>query len=472
MVPETEEDATPATEIREKELVDTVEGRAEAAKFSDEDAGEDQEEGELSEKEDVSDDEKAAGVEGETERNGEVPIARRKVSVDDVTGRATMGSLGRDDYIKRGGLENLGTEDEESTWLRDKVAFRPATTSYAPNLYNFAWAQAVQGNQGFKLVDKQDGDDGTEELADDGADFEVDDEMEDELPESLADMTLKIPEGYDMRQVLYDRRLMKNASWNASRGDNRRDKNWMEPEDSGDPRRRFDRDERGGTRVRRETRSPSRRRDGRVPPRRDRLEGDTERERGSDKDRVLETERQRIRDRERARDKGRERGDRNESSVRPTSSDDSDQSRRSVPSGAHRMQSQSGDNVAEVREEGEIEEGEIELSTVSLRSRSTSLEISEDPRADSPVEDGLPTGNLKKSLSSRLSFRNSSTNSRSLSRESSFRRLQDDDLRHRLTKDAEREKSREEAKMREERREQIAHLTALMKSVTVKDAQK
>ncbi|KAG0555421.1 hypothetical protein KC19_12G168000 [Ceratodon purpureus] len=472
MVSETEEDATAANEIREKGLVDAVEERAEAVKVSDDDAGEDQEEGELSEKEDVSDDEKPAGVEGETEGKGEVPMARRKVSLDDLTGRATMGSLGRDDYTKRGGMENLGTEDEENNWLRDKVAFRPATTSYAPNLYNFAWAQAVQGNQGFKLVNKQDGDDETEELADNGADFEEDDEMEDELPESMADMTLKIAEGYDMRQVLYDRRLMKNSSWNASRADIRRDKNWMEPEDGGDPRRRFDRDERGGTRVRRETRSPSRRRDGRVPSRRDRLEGDTERDRGSDKDRVSEAERQRIRDRERARDKGRERGDRNESFVRPASSDDSDQSRRSVPSGANGKQLQTADNVAEVREEGEIEEGEIELPTDSLRSRSASLENSENPRADSPVQDGLPTGNLKKSLSSRLSFRNSSTNSRSLSREPSFRRLQDDDLRHRLTKDAEREKSREEAKVREERREQIAHLTALMKSVTVKDAQK
>jgi hypothetical protein len=275
-----------------------------------------------------------------------------------------------------------------------------------------------------------------------------------------------------MRQVLYDRRLMKNASWNANRGDNRREKNWMESDDGGDPRRRFDRDERGGTRVRRETRSPSRRRDGRVPSRRDRLEGGSERERGNEKDRVSDLERQRARDRERARDKGRERGDRNESSLRPTSSDDSDLSRRSAPSGANGRQSQNVDNDAEVREEGEIEEGEIELPTDSLRSRSASREKSEDPRADSPVEDGLPTGNLKKSLSSRLSFRNSSSNSRSLSRESSFRRLQDDDLRHRLTKDAEREKSREEAKVREDRREQIVHLTALMKSVTVKDAQK
>lgn len=481
MALETDDDATASTEISDKVLV-TIEERIEATKVSDEDVGEDQEEGELSEKEEGSDEEKSVeNTQVGTEASAEVPLLRRKVSLDDVSGRATMGLLGRDDYLKRGAVENLATDDEENPWLRDKVAFRPAATSYAPNLYNFAWAQAVQGNQGFKLVEREDGDDETEELPDNEADYEDDDddEMEDGLPESLADMTLKIPEGYDMRQVLYDKRLMKNASWNATRGDGRREKNWMESEDGLRNRRMVEIDERRGTRVdgvgRREMRSPSRRRDGRVPPRRDRLEGDTERERRSEKDRGSEIDlhraRDRDRDRERARVKGRERGDRNETSLRPSSSDDSDQSRRSAPSGSNGRQSQSRENVAEVPEEGEIEEGEIELPAENS-TRAASREKSSDPRADSPVEDGLPNGNLKRSLSSRLSFRNSSSDSRSLSRESSFRRLQDDDLRHRLTKDAEREKSREEAKLREDRREQIAHLTALMKSVTVKDAQK
>ena len=81
-------------------------------------------------------------------------------------------------------------------------------------------------------------------------------------------------------------------------------------------------------------------------------------------------------------------------------------------------------------------------------------------------------GNSKKSsLSSRLSFQSRSSHSRSLSRDS-FVRLQDDDLRHRLSRDAEREKLQGEHRMREERRERIAQVGSLLKSVTVKDAQK
>ena len=51
-------------------------------------------------------------------------------------------------------------------------------------------------------------------------------------------------------------------------------------------------------------------------------------------------------------------------------------------------------------------------------------------------------------------------------------RLPDDDLRHRLSRDAEREKLQGEHRIREERRERIAQVGSLLKSVTVKDAQK
>ncbi|XP_024362469.1 uncharacterized protein [Physcomitrium patens] len=462
-----DEDAVVLTQNDDK-VVDTVEDRLEGLNFSNNDPGEDQEEGELSEKEDMNEEIKAAepDIEEDVGVNVEVASKRIKHNLDDLSGRATMGLRGKDDYSQRSGTENLGKDNEDNLWLRDKMTFRSAATSYAPNLYNFAWAQAVQGNQGFKLVEKQDGDEEADALPDNGASFDGDDEMEDGLPESLADMTLKIPEGYDMRQVLYDRRLMTNASWNSRLGDTRREKTWIDSEDGMDSRRRFDRDERGGSRSggggRREMRSPSRRRDSR-----------SERERGGVKSRLSEFERQRARDRERERENGRERGERNDNILRPTSSDESDYSRRNAPSGAIGRQSQSNDNIVDVREEGEIEEGEIELPTDNLRSRSSSREKSQDPRAESLIEDGISNGNLRKSLSSRLSFRNSSSSHpRSLSRESSFRRLQDGDLRHRLTKDVEREKPRQDVLLREDRREQIAHLTAVMKSVTVKDAQK
>ncbi|XP_024357659.1 uncharacterized protein [Physcomitrium patens] len=464
MASETDEDVIVST-VMSGELLEMVEDRSESAMVSVDGPREDQEEGELSEKEEVCEEEKSAGHDTEAddaEVTGETSIVGSKVSLDDPSRWAIMASRGGDDYAQRSSTENVGT-DEEKVWLRDKVAYRPAATSYTPNsnLYNFAWAQAVQGNRGFKLVEKQDGDGEAEELLDNGASFGEDDETENGLPETMVDLTLKIPEGYDMRQVLYDRRSMKKASWNSSRGDPRRAKNWIELDENTDSRRRFDKDERGGTRNsgtgRRKIRSPTRRRDSRA-----------ERVRRSEKDRLFETERLRARDRE----NGRERGNRNDNSLRSTSSDESDHSRRSAPSGANRRQSQSGDNAAEVREEGEIEEGEIELPNDNLRSRSSSQGKSEYPRADSPVKDGISSGDLKRTLSSRLDFRNSSSHIISLSRESSFRRLPDDDLRHRLTKDAEREKSREETMLREDRREQVAHLTALMKSVTVKDAQK
>lgn len=69
----------------------------------------------------------------------EVLLLRRKVSLDDVSGRVIMGLLGRDDYFKWGVVENLVIDDEENFWLRDKVVFRFVVISYVLNLYNFVW---------------------------------------------------------------------------------------------------------------------------------------------------------------------------------------------------------------------------------------------------------------------------------------------------------------------------------------------
>lgn len=36
-------------------------------------------------------------------------------------------------------MENLGKDNEDNFWLRDKMIFRLVVISYVFNLYNFVW---------------------------------------------------------------------------------------------------------------------------------------------------------------------------------------------------------------------------------------------------------------------------------------------------------------------------------------------
>lgn len=466
----------------------------------------DQEEGEISEtEEEVGEDIKPekepldlnlnleAG-DTETESFSLKKMASLDDNGNDVVGRP---SKGRDELFKR------DVNDDVIPWLREKPTYLASpNSSYPPNLYNLAWAQAVQGGPGFKLVkspsDKEEGDDdqaaeGLQSFDDAKCNDEEDEMMMEwqvERGSDAIEMSVSIPEGYDMRERLYDRRRMRSAMGYG----NGKERKWPEVEEDLQVRRRFGRDESRTVVIsRRDIRSSSssRRRDGKLisssSSRREDLEvGDVERERRNERDRVWEGEKQRARDREREREKERERADRKLSSSlvhRPTSSDDDDSFHScDGPSASKRgKQFQSDDNAAaaapplEVREEGEIEEGEIELNptTHAPSSRSPSRDKSEDLQADNSHSEEriLRNGNSKKSsLSSRLSFQSRPSHSRSLSRDS-FVRLQDDDLRHRLSRDAEREKLQGEHRIREERRERIAQVGSLLKSVTVKDAQ-
>ena len=440
---------------------------------------EDQEEGEISDNEETKDDGQPTGddtevdkevrTETNTEANAEVPSLQRIASLNDLATRITPGSRNRVEYSKRDGRESLGRDEEENPWLRDTVPYRPPATSYAPNLYNFAWAQAVQGRKSFTLGEsptkEEDGDDEAKALKRIEEGFaEVErDEWQGELPESMEEMTLGVPEGYDIRQRLVANRRL--GMWTAGREETVQaqiERRRMEEKEDLEARRRFEREERAGNQRRERNPSIVRRRDKRISSRRDDGEAERERERGG-----VERGRgggQRLRERK------RQRGKRRGNLHRPASSENSLQSRGSAPSALKAATQFENDdhNIFEVREDGEIEEGEIELPAQQANSRSPSREKSEDHRTEELSVERLPNGDAQDSDEGVIFSGRPKYHSRSLSRgESSFRRLSEDDLRHRLTRDGNRDKSRELG-----RREHIAIVASLVKNVTVKDAQK
>ena len=330
----------------------------------------DQEEGEISETEEVVGDELKPEKEpldlnlnleaGDTETES---FSLKKMASLDDDGNDVVGrpSKGRDELFKR------DVNDDVIPWLREKPTYLASpNSSYPPNLYNLAWAQAVQGGPGFKLVKSPSGkEDGDDDQAAEGLQSFVDAKCNDEEDEMMMDwqveggsdaieMSVTIPEGYDMRERLYDRRRMRSAMWNG----NGKERKWPEVEEDLQVRRRFGRDESRTVVIsRRDVRSSSssRRRDGKLTSsssmRREDLEvGDVERERRNERDRVWESEKQRARDREREREKERERADRKLSSSlvhRPTSSDDDSFHSCDGPSASKRgKQFQIDDNAA------------------------------------------------------------------------------------------------------------------------------
>lgn len=439
---------------------------------------EDQEEGEISDNEETKEDgqptedntevDTEVSTETNTEANVEVPSLQRLASLDDLATRTTQGSRNRVEYSKRDGRESLGRDDEENPWLRDSVPYRPPATSYAPNLYNFAWAQAVQGRKSFTLGEsptkEEDGDDEAKTLKriEEGITEVERDEWQGELPESMEEMTLGVPEGYDIRQRLIANRQL--GLWKAGREETVQaqiERRRMEEKEDLEARRRFEREERAGNQRRERNPSIVRRRDKRISSRRDDGEADRERDREGV---------ERGRGGQRLRERKRQRGKRRGSLHRPASSENSLQYPGTAPSALKAATQFENDdhNIFEVCEDGEIEEGEIELPSQQANSRSPSREKSEDHRTEELSLDRLPNGDAQDSDEGVIFSGRPKYHSRSLSRgESSFRPLPEDDLRHRLRRDANRDKSRELG-----RREHIAIVASLVKNVTVKDAQK
>ncbi|CAM6049658.1 unnamed protein product [Sphagnum compactum] len=120
---------------------------------------EDQEEGEISEEEDHIEEEDNAG---ETKEVADLPvrddfIPRGRRTEANYPSSHFRNGLGIEDDELEGGTTNVWGGGDGNPWGRDPIAaFRPPGNIYAPNMYNFAWAQAVQGGRSVEDDDDDD----------------------------------------------------------------------------------------------------------------------------------------------------------------------------------------------------------------------------------------------------------------------------------------------------------------------------
>ncbi|CAK9219826.1 unnamed protein product [Sphagnum troendelagicum] len=120
---------------------------------------EDQEEGEISDEEDHLEEEHDPG---ETKEVTDLParddfIPRGRRTEANYPSSHFRNGLGIEDDELEVGTPNVWGSGDGNPWGRDPIAaFRPPGNIYAPNMYNFAWAQAVQGGRSIQDDDDDD----------------------------------------------------------------------------------------------------------------------------------------------------------------------------------------------------------------------------------------------------------------------------------------------------------------------------
>ncbi|BBN00507.1 RNA polymerase II C-terminal domain phosphatase-like 3/4 [Marchantia polymorpha subsp. ruderalis] len=349
-------------------------------------------------------------VREEPDNSKEVPLLHRRVSLDDLVriGEQNAENRKRLDFYRHdtrgeGGLDEDGHErkawvDDKAAWRRDGSSFTP-NGAYGSNLYNFAWAQAVSGRPSFPTSGSPK-DDRTSGSSPGFGEW---------APENVA-------RDYSREMEMYRR--------GSGRSSEERDD--LSPIDNG---RTMNTGRLGRMRsVEKETWAASERRltKGRI--------GRVEREEEEDSREFEEEDRRK----------------RSESGSPSGKLDELTESSRSSPETT--MPIPGHENDGDDREEGELEEGEIELP---LDVFSASKETPDHSRHSSKLDtEHLTHRSLKDKYSGKL-------DSRSLPKP--YSRSQNDDYSRR---------SRQSKSEEYERERRFTSAANLVKNVTVKDAQK
>jgi RNA polymerase II C-terminal domain phosphatase-like 3/4 len=429
---------------------------------------EDQEEGEISEEDDHIEEEDDPG---ETKEVTDLPvrddfIPRGRRTEANYPSSHFRNGLGIEDDELEGGTTNVWSGGDGNPWGRDPIAaFRPPGNIYAPNMYNFAWAQAVQGG---RSVEDDDDDDVGDAAASAGSqallherhsdDPDSGDEGGRSLTEAVGDMTLGFAES---QRLYYKPAFARIASWNASPLDLESksaqiEREWRAVKEGLEERYPSFNSRRGSSDrdSERDIMKTPRGLRGRLGPRR--------------RERKYSARREVISD---------EAGDwKKRTTLHSEVSIDDSLAKGGAPPPSEESKSAKQSSTDEIpaaddREEGELEEGEIELPSQALpKSSTSSKEQSEDHRGDETEEDksseGFAQGGQLNDLGGRAPSRSKrqahSGHSRNAARETSTRHNPEHN-NNMPSRDRDTER---------ERQEQLSQVGILVKNVTVKDAQK